>query len=163
MHIGFGAGSTNSFPIPKVFPFEKKKMQMCEPNAQLRKSKMWETRSVICHMFTSKMSALLVGREQCDSMGFFCGVIRRQLEQQHEAMKRALLCGTSLHCSFAGCHDTGQPSVTEQNWGWRKSRHLGMFSPRRVYLFSHVWIKHTSKIKKNFMHKKAQRASLTAV
>lgn len=161
MHIGFGAGSTNSFPIPRLSVWKKKKN--ADVWAQLRKWKMWETRSVICHMFTSKMSALLVGREQCDSMGFFCGVIRRQLEQQHEAMKRALLCGTSLHCSFAGCHDTGQPSVTEQNWGWRKSRHLGMFSPRRVYLFSQVWVKHTSKKKKNFMHKKAQRASLTAV
>lgn len=41
--------------------------------------------NVIC------LSALLVGREQCDSLGFFCGVIRRQLEQRHEANEAAIV------------------------------------------------------------------------
>lgn len=121
MHIGFGAGSTNRFPVPSLSVW-KKKMSMCEPNALLSEI----ARDCLCYLcpnlsyvYVQNVICLcILGREQCDSMGFFCGVIRRQLEQQHEAMKRALLCGTSLSA-------ISQAATTRDSHQWLSRNEAG--------------------------------------
>lgn len=77
----------------------------------------------------------IVGRRSAnsgDSMGFFCRGHTQTVRAAARGNEAGIVCAAhhSL-CNFAGCHDTGQPSVTEQRWGWR--------GKRGVFLFSHTF------------------------
>lgn len=76
--------------------------------------------------------SLLVGCCHCDRMGFFCGVIWRQLEQAR-GNELGIVVWHIILCNLSGGHNTGQPSLTEWEWGPRRSWPLGTLPVKTIY------------------------------